>query len=159
MAAAYVRNREHLKPWEPIRAESFFTRPGQGEAITASLTEQAHGRGYFWVLTDGPRIVGRISLNGVVAGAFLSGNLGYWVAEEMQGLGLATRATAAVCETAAAELGLHRIQAAILPHNAASQRVLERCSFSSIGVAPHYLRIDGRWQDHVLFQRILHDRA
>jgi ribosomal-protein-alanine N-acetyltransferase len=50
------------------------------------------------------------------------------------------------------ELHLHRVEAGTLVHNAASQRVLERNGFVRYGLAPQYLRIAGRWQDHVLFQ-------
>lgn len=157
LCAAYTKNRLHLQHWEPTRSEAFHTAAGQQEEIGASLHEQAKGRGYFWVLVTGTRIVGRISLNGVVAGAFLSGNLGYWVANDQQGRGLASKASAAVCRIALTQHGLHRIQAATLAENLASQRVLERCSFTRIGFAPQYLRINGRWQDHLLFQRILLD--
>lgn len=55
------------------------------------------------------------------------------------------------------ELGLHRVQAATLLNNAGSQRVLEKNGFERIGVARRYLRIAGKWQDHVLFQRIAED--
>ena len=157
LAVAYTVNRDHLQPWEPVRPEVFYTMRGQEEIIGRCLSEQAKKHSYFWVLVDGPRIVGRISLNNVVGGAFFSGDLGYWVAEDHQGLGLASAATDAVCRMAADEIGLHRIQAATLSSNFASQRVLERCAFQKIGFAPKYLRINGRWQDHVLFQRILHD--
>lgn len=68
-----------------------------------------------------------------------------------------TAAVGWVCHVAADGLGLHRIQAGTLVANVASQKVLKRCSFTMIGLAPTYLRIDGRWQDHLLFQRILHD--
>jgi ribosomal-protein-alanine N-acetyltransferase len=54
------------------------------------------------------------------------------------------------------ELGLHRLQAATLPHNEASQAVLTRVGFERIGFAPSYLKIAGEWQDHVMFQLILH---
>ena len=60
----------------------------------------------------------------------------------------------AVVETAR-QLGLHRIQAATLLHNAASQRILNKSGFTQIGLAPLYLKIAGQWQDHLLFQRIL----
>jgi ribosomal-protein-alanine N-acetyltransferase len=53
--------------------------------------------------------------------------------------------------------GLHRVEAGTLLHNAASQRVLERCGFEYYGLAPKFLFIDGAWQDHKLYQRILHD--
>lgn len=157
LAEAYSRNREYLRPWEPTRPESFFSVDGQQEAVAACVDQRTGGRGYFWVLVDGDDIVGRISLSNVVRGAFQSGNLGYWVAEDQQGLGLASAAAAVVCAFAAEDLGLHRIEAGTLVHNVASQRVLERCSFTRIGVAPRYLRINGGWQDHVLFQRVLSD--
>ena len=54
--------------------------------------------------------------------------------------------------TAFDELGLHRVEAGTLVHNVGSQRVLERNGFVRFGLAPQYLRIAGRWQDHVLFQ-------
>ncbi|MET4093855.1 hypothetical protein [Arthrobacter sp. UYCu712] len=52
-------------------------------------------------------------------------------------------------------LGLHRIQAATLQHNAASQKMLQRSGCEDIGLAPAYLKIAGSWQDHILYQRIL----
>lgn len=52
-------------------------------------------------------------------------------------------------------LGLHRLQAETLVHNIASQRVLEKNGFSRYGMAPEYLKIDGAWQDHLMYQRIL----
>ena len=55
------------------------------------------------------------------------------------------------------ELRLLRIEAGTLLHNVASQRVLLHNGFVAYGVAPQYLQIAGRWQDHRLYQRILHD--
>jgi ribosomal-protein-alanine N-acetyltransferase len=53
------------------------------------------------------------------------------------------------------ELGLHRVQAATLLHNEPSRKILKRAGFREIGVAPQYLKIAGRWQDHLLHQLIL----
>ena len=156
LAAAYVRNRNHLEPWEPVRPEEYYTLGGQQSALTRSVAEQESGRGCFWVLTDGNQIVGRISLNNSARGALLSGDLGYWVAADHEARGVASAAVAMVCDIATTDLGLHRIQAGTLLDNVASQKVLERCSFNRIGVARAYLRINGQWQDHMLFQRILH---
>ncbi len=72
--------------------------------------------------------------------------------EPVRNDGLATAAVREIVAVAFGELGLHRVQAGTLPHNAGSQRVLERNGFARIGVAPAYLSIAGRWQDHVLFQ-------
>jgi ribosomal-protein-alanine N-acetyltransferase len=102
-------------------------------------------------------IVGRVNLSDIVRGAFCSAHLGYWVDARLAGRGLMTAAIAAALAHACDDLGLHRVQAATLLHNAASQRVLERTGFERFGMAPRYLQIAGRWQDHVLFQRILHD--
>ena len=55
----------------------------------------------------------------------------------------------------AADLGLHRLEAGTLAHNTGSQRVLLKCGFTEIGLAPGYLKIAGEWQDHLLFQRLL----
>jgi [ribosomal protein S5]-alanine N-acetyltransferase len=97
-------------------------------------------------------VLGRITLNNIVRGAFQSCSLGYWVRSSANGRGHATAAVALMLRTAFTDLGLHRVEAGTLVHNAASQRVLERNGFERFGLAPQYLRIAGRWQDHVLFQ-------
>ncbi|MDO5736755.1 MAG: GNAT family N-acetyltransferase [Propionibacteriaceae bacterium] len=157
LATAYASNREYLRPWEPVRTDSFFTPEGQHEAVARSLVDVTEGRGAFWLLVDGDRVIGRISLTDIALGAFQSANLGFWVSADHQGQGLASAATAEVCALAANEFGLHRIQAGTLLHNHGSQKVLDRAGFTRIGVAAAYLRIDDAWQDHILFQRLLDD--
>ncbi|MFC5791830.1 GNAT family N-acetyltransferase [Agromyces tardus] len=157
LAAAYRRNREHLAPWEPTRDERFFTTARHREEIDALLDTYDAGRGLPLVLADGDEIVGRVNVNNIVRGVFQSANLGYWVDAAYGGRGLATSAVVAVVELAREDLALHRLEAGTLVHNVRSQRVLERAGFEVIGVAPRYLKIAGEWQDHRLFQRILHD--
>ncbi|WP_238993522.1 GNAT family N-acetyltransferase [Nocardioides caldifontis] len=153
IASLLRANREFLTPWEPVRPDSFFTEEGQLAALRAALTEHELGLGHpLVVLDDDGEIVGRLNVTGIVRGAFQSANLGYWIAQSANGRGLATSAVAAAKELAFGELGLHRLQAATLLHNTASQKVLERNGFVRIGMAPAYLSIAGRWQDHLLFQ-------
>ncbi|TCO28557.1 ribosomal-protein-alanine N-acetyltransferase [Kribbella steppae] len=159
LADAYIRSWDHLKPWEPDRPETWFTPAGQREKLTGSLERYKDGRTVPWVLTEGDRIVGAITLNDVVPGPFRSASLGYWLAIDAVGRGLATRAVETVAEIADAELKLHRIEASTLTNNVASQRVLQRTGFAQIGHAPTYLHIAGAWQDCNLYQRILNDRA
>jgi ribosomal-protein-alanine N-acetyltransferase len=152
LTALLVANRDHLAPWDPQRADEYFTEEFQ-RSDTARLLE-VHRQGGVLpgvVLLDGEP-VGRINVDNVVRGAFLSGDLGYWVAEHVTGRGVATAAVAAMTRLAFGEAGLHRLQAGTLLHNGASQRVLRRNGFTAIGVAPRYVRIAGEWQDHVLFQ-------
>ncbi|WP_098485616.1 GNAT family N-acetyltransferase [Georgenia soli] len=156
LARAYARNRDHLAPWEPLRPEGWFTEQGQEHNVTRRLVEQRQGVTLPWVLVDGDRVVGTMTVSGIVRGPCLSGNLGYWVDGACTGRGVATAAVAHVVAACARE-GLHRLQAGTLLHNAASQTVLRRNGFERIGVARRYLRIAGTWQDHVLLERLLED--
>jgi ribosomal-protein-alanine N-acetyltransferase len=157
LAAAYVRNHDHLAPWDPVRPPSYYTGAGQAESIAERLAEVADGRAASWLLWCGDEVVGRVNLQNVVRSVFRSASLGYWVDARHQGRGLATAAVEHACEHALAD-GLHRVEASTLLHNAASQRVLGRAGFARIGTADRYLFIAGLWQDHALFHRILHDR-
>ena len=156
LADAYRRNRRHLEPWDPRREEYFYTEEGQAVAIAGQLEAAANGLLAGWVLTRGDRIVGRVNLNNIVMGVLRSGSLGYWVDAEHLGRGLATGAVEFACAQAERR-GLHRVEAGTLVHNTVSQRVLVRCGFELYGLAPRFLFIAGSWQDHRLYQRILHD--
>lgn len=159
LANAYRRNREALAPWEPLRDDGFFSDDGQGAAFDRLLAARAAGAAFPCVMVRADRIVGLINLSAVEHGAFSSGRLGYWVDEDERGRGLARWAVGEVVREAREEHGLHRLEAATLVHNRASQRVLEGNLFTPIGLARDYLKIAGRWQDHVLYQRILRTHA
>ena len=169
LAGAYQRNREHLAPWEPKRTDRFFTSGHQADIIRAKLAQHALGTEVPWVLVEeeddgggtvcaghrAGRVVGAVTLTGIVHGPFLSANLGYLVDHELTGQGIGTAAVRHAANYARTSLGLHRIQAATLLHNTASRRILQRAGFREIGVAPEYLKIAGQWQDHLLHQLIL----
>ena len=158
LADAQIRSREHLRPWDPERTERWFTLAGQADRLTGQLERHKNGQVVPWVLAEGNRIVGAITLSDLVPGPFRSASLGYWLAVDAVGRGLATRAVEAVAEIADTQLKLHRIEASTLTGNLASQRVLDRTGFQQIGMAPTYLHINGYWQDCNLYQRILNDR-
>jgi ribosomal-protein-alanine N-acetyltransferase len=158
LSQAYIRNRQHLAPWEPLRDEEFFTPSHQLSVIHSKLAQHAVRQEIPWVLLngeDGERIIGAITLTGIVRGPFLNANLGYWVDKDFNGRGIGSAAVAFAVEFARVELGLHRVQAATLVHNEASRKVLRRTGFQEIGVAPQYLQIAGTWEDHLLHQLIL----
>ena len=159
LAALVVRSREALAPWEPLHPDDYFTEAGQRRALVQALARQTRDEQHpFVILVDG-RPAGRINLNDVVRGAFQNAHLGYWVDVAHQGRGVATAAVCAVLAVAFDELGLHRVQAGTLVHNHPSRRVLAKNGFSEIGYAPRYINIAGRWQDHVLHQRLVDDPA
>lgn len=155
LAELAIANREHLAPWLPTQSALLLTEEGQADAVRTALDAFGAGQSVPHVILDGSgAVVGRITLNSVIRGAFQSASLGYWVSADRTGEGLATAAVARIAEHAFGELGLHRLQGETLAHNHASRRVLERNGFVEYGLAPDYLRIDGRWQEHVLYQRV-----
>ncbi|WP_425955341.1 GNAT family N-acetyltransferase [Xylanimonas sp. McL0601] len=156
LATAYTRNRDHLAPFEPERAPEFYGPAWQEKNLAGLLADHADGRCLpLLLVTDGGDVVGRLNLATIVRGAFDSASLGYWLDAGRAHKGLMSTAVAVVVAYARDELGLHRVEASTLVHNAASQAVLTRNGFERFGLAERYLRIAGRWQDHVLFQRIL----
>ncbi|GAB7303675.1 GNAT family N-acetyltransferase [Clavibacter michiganensis] len=158
LSALRLASRAHLAPWEPIRHPDHDTPAGQRADVEAALAQHARGQGVpLAILDDDGSVAGRINLNGIVRGAFESCAMGYWLAADGTGRGLATSAVDAAVALAFGELGLHRVEAGTLLHNAASQAVLARTGFTRYGLAPRYLRIAGVWQDHVLFQRLADD--
>lgn len=156
-------NWQFLAPYEPEREPAYFTAQGQEALLADALAEHAAGRLVPYVIEHDGELVGRITVSGIARGPFQSGDVGYFVAEAVNGRGVATNAVAALLGTAflaaPAGLGLHRLQAGTLLSNSASQAVLQRNGFERIGVARRYLRIAGRWQDHVLYQRVADQRG
>lgn len=160
LAALVSLNREFLAPWEPLRDDDYFTEAGQRADIELALERHQQGNALPSVILDEHgAVVGRITLNGIVRGAFQSCSVGYWLSSAAGGRGLATAAVREMKTTAFNELGLHRIQAETLLHNLPSQRVLKRNGFVRIGFAPTYLKIAGRWQDCTLYQVINENSA
>lgn len=157
LAAAYTRNRSHLAPWEPRRSPEFFTEAWQREDAEAKVAAAAAGQQDPWVIRRGGEVVGRVNLTNIARGVFQNASLGYWVDHRHTGRGIATAAVEHAVRRAT-DLGLHRVEAGTLAHNEGSQVVLRRCGFTRIGTAPEYLFIAGRWQDHVLYQVVLHRR-
>jgi [ribosomal protein S5]-alanine N-acetyltransferase len=153
LAALFAAQRKHLAPWDPRREPAFFTRGGQRARLVQVERERAAGTSFRFVILEGGELAGEVSVTNVVRRSFQSAHVGYWVAGERNGRGVATAAVAAACTFAFGELELHRLEAATLLHNVGSQIVLDRNGFKPFGVAPKYLRIAGAWCDHVLFQR------
>jgi [ribosomal protein S5]-alanine N-acetyltransferase len=148
-------NRSFLAPTDPVRDDSYFTLEGQLKVVAAAL--KAHERGRlapYVVLNEAGAVIGRITLNEIVRGPLQSASVGYWIDSAHNGRGLASAAVREIVSVAFDELRLHRLEAGTLLDNLGSQRVLERNAFERFGIAPKLLKINGSWQDHVLFQRL-----
>lgn len=152
-------SRAHLTPFEPQWSDSELTRVSFRLRVKAHQREIAEDAGYaFGIYQPGPdKLLGGVSLSNVRRGVTQSAELGYWLGAAHIGKGYMTEAVRIVIEHAFGPLGLHRLEAATLPHNGASIRVLERNGFRREGHARSYLRINGVWQDHLLFGLIQDD--
>jgi ribosomal-protein-alanine N-acetyltransferase len=156
-----VRNRDHFRPYEPRRPASYFTLGGQREQIAAAQRQAELGERFefgMWELRT-KLLVGRISLGGISRGALQNAYLGYGVDIGHGGRGYATQAVGIAVRIAFGDLGLHRVQAAVVPENKASARVLAKAGFREEGLARRYLFLDGQWKDHLMFARTADDRS
>ena len=113
--------------------------------------ERQMGSGYGFGIFVEERFVGEINLNGVQRGAFQNAYVGYWIDEACAGRGYTPEATAAVFRFAFEELGLHRLQIAVIPRNLSSRRVAMKLGLRDEGTALRYLEINGVWEDHVRY--------
>jgi ribosomal-protein-alanine N-acetyltransferase len=149
LARILAANRRALAPFQPELPDDFWTVAGQRERIRLADC--------LYAILDAEALAGTIGLSNLARGPFQSATVGYWVDDAKRGRGVATEAVCAMADLAFGKLGLHRLEAACLVDNIASQRVLEKSGFVRIGVAPRYLCIAGSWRDHVLFQRTRED--
>lgn len=144
-----VRNKTYLEEWEPLRTGDFYAYSVQQEILQDEAAKNQEGSlCKFWLFRDG-RIIGSVALSNIVRGVFQSCHLGYKIDEQEQGKGLMTEAVEAVVDHAFHELHLHRIEANIMPRNQASLRVVQKLGFQNEGISSKYLKINGKWEDHI----------
>jgi [ribosomal protein S5]-alanine N-acetyltransferase len=153
LAHLVTANRDYLAPSSPLQAHSYFTVDGQRAVLARDLASHERGAMLPLAIVDAAgTLCGRINLNNIIRGALQGASVGYWVSRAQAGRGLASAAVADVIGAGFGKLGLHRLEASTLLHNTPSQRVLARNGFRPFAVAESYLKIAGRWQDHILFQ-------
>lgn len=152
-AALREDSRAFLEPWEPTWAADALTRRAFMRRLKAyGLNAQADAGYAFFIFRGADKaLIGGLSLNHVRRGISETASIGYWVGERYAGHGYMSEALAGLLPFAFDRLRLHRLSAACLPHNAASQQVLKKVGFAEEGFARRYLRIDGDWRDHVIY--------
>jgi ribosomal-protein-alanine N-acetyltransferase len=147
------RSRAFLTPWEPTWPGDDLTRAAFRRRLRRHAQEIENDESYpFLIFREADNIlVGGLTLGQVKRGVAQAATLGYWMGSPYAGKGLMSRSVRAVTGFAFTVLRLHRIEAACLPHNEASIHLLERIGFKREGFARAYLRINGVWQDHLLY--------
>lgn len=151
-------SREFLQPWEPTWPEDDVSRLAYRRRLKRYIRELEgdHAYPFFVFRTDGV-LVGGVTASQIRRGVAQTCSLGYWMGARYAGAGHMTAAVRALAPFVFDQLKLRRIEAACLPHNAASIRLLEKSGFRREGYAREYLCIDGRWQDHLLYALLRSD--
>ena len=159
-AALRERSREFLVPWEPTWPADDLTRASFRRRLRRHSEEIDRDEAYpFFLFRQADDVlIGGLTLGQVRRGVAQAATLGYWMGEPHAGKGYMSRAVRAAIGFAFATLRLHRVEAACLPHNAASVQLLEGVGFVREGYARAYLRINGAWQDHLLFALVETDQ-
>lgn len=126
-----LANRAYFACFISDRGDEFFDRFTEG--YDALLAEQEAGICVFHVLVgeDGT-VLGRFNLFGLKNG---TADLGYRVAQNVAGRGVATSTVRELCRVAAAQYGLRTLRAAAANDNVASQKVLIKAGFVAAGPA------------------------
>jgi len=150
------QSRAFLEPWEPTWPPDSLSRSAYRSRLRHYERDQREGWGYtlFVLRRDDQELLGGITLGNLRRGVAQCCSLGYWMGEPHARQGYMSEALFATLDFAFGTLGLHRAEAACLPHNAASRGLLEKLGFREEGLARGYLRIAGRWQDHVLYAQL-----
>lgn len=151
----YLRNKEHLREFEPVRDASFFTYEMQKEILLESYRHLMTGVGSDLGIYKDNKLIGKAKISSIVYGVFKSGILGYSIDKEYEGKGYMKEAINLVLEYAKEYLDLHRIEASVLTTNERSKGVLLSCGFEEVGINKKYLYINGKWSDHITFYKIL----
>lgn len=159
---ADLRNasQKFLGPWEPSWSPDHLTRKAFSDRVywaQRSITED-NAVPLLLLRREDDVLLGAVTLDNIRRGPAQSGTLGYWIGEPHARQGYMREAIEAVVHYGFAMLDLSRMEAACLPENVASRRVLEKAGFKYEGVAQSYLQIDGRWRNHVLYANLRPDR-
>lgn len=152
-AALRDRSRAFLKPWEPTWPEDDLTRPAFRRRLRRYDEERRIGtaHSFFLFLNGTQELIGGVTISNIRRSVAQTGTVGYWMGQPYHGRGYMTAGVRALIPYAFGALRLRRLEAACLPTNGPSIRLLEKVGFSREGYAREYLCIDGVWQDHLLF--------
>ena len=158
-AALRETSRAFLTPWEPTWPPDDLTRGAFRRRLKRYAEDQRGDLAYAFLIfrSDDNAMVGGLTLANIRRGVAQAGSIGYWIGAPFVLKGYMTAAVRALIPYGFTTLRLHRLEAACIPDNTASIRLLERTAFKREGYARGYLCINGIWQDHLLYARLKDD--
>jgi ribosomal-protein-alanine N-acetyltransferase len=146
-------SRDFLMAWEPLWPSDDLTKAAFGRRLRRYTQSIRQGSLYpFFIFTKKDhQLIGGITFTNVRRGTVQGCSVGYWVGEPYARKGYMSDTMQAAITFAFDILGLHRVEAACLPENKPSRRLLLKSGFAEEGYAREYLKICGAWRDHVRF--------
>lgn len=155
-AALRDTSRDFLVPWEPTWPADDLSRGAFRRRLKRYAEDQRNDLAYpyFIFRNADQKLVGGLTMTNIRRGVAQAGSLGYWMGAAHARQGYMTAAVRMLVPFAFSTLKLHRLEAACIPENAASVRLLEKTGFVREGYAREYLCINGIWQDHLLYAQV-----
>ena len=147
-----LRHRAYFERWINARSPDFYHIDAVRQSIAESLRNRERDLAYNYLIKEAGRIVGRINLTEVARRYYNKALLGYRVAEDVGGRGIASRAVALVLEEAFQQLGLWRIEATVRDGNTGSARVLQKNGFTEFGRSRQSMFLNDAWHDLLYFE-------
>ncbi len=146
-------SKEFLIPWEPswdkysCSRKTFF-RQLKNSSISANL-DQAYS---FYIFKNSDNtLIGGVNVGNVRRGASQCAALGYWIGKPYAEKGYMMEALNILIPSLFVDLRFNRIEAATLPENIPSRKLLEKVGFTEEGLLREYLNINGKWRDHIIY--------
>ena len=158
-AEVRAASRTFLKPWEPTWSASALTRTTYRHRLRIQARERRDNTGYRFFLfrRADNALVGGVNLSNIQSGVAMSCSIGYWIGKDYARQDIMRDAVSALLSFVFDTIGLHRLEAACLPSNVASEGLLRKLGFRQEGYARAYLRIDGAWRDNLMFAMLASD--
>jgi len=154
------KNEVFLNKWEPKKTEYFYSLRSFKLRVKWCKESFKNQRtlSLFIFLRKEKKLIGGITLDNIRKGSSQSASLGYWLAYEHTRNGYMTEAMKLIIDYGFNVLKLSRLEAATLPENEASRKLLEKIGFKYEGVAQSYLQIYGKWRNHIIYSKLREDR-
>ena len=150
------KSRLFLQPWEPIWPKNYLTKDFFERFINQTHNSIKNKTSYTFFIfhKKSKTFMGGINLTNIKNELYKSIAIGYWMGINFTGKGYMQDSIKNICEFCFNNLSLNRIEAACLPKNIVSKRVLTKSGFVIEGYAKKYLEINGKFEDHILFAKL-----
>lgn len=154
LASYFSDNIDHFRPWEPVREAGFYSQESLAKRLAEFERQHINKNAAHFVGLINSQVVSHCSMTNIIYGALQGCFMGYGVSKEHEGTGVMTKVAQVAIDHAFKELGLNRIMANYMPCNTRSANLLRKLGFSEEGLAKKYLKINGKWEDHVLTAKL-----